>query len=156
MKVRNLIAMLVLGACCAWAQSTMPQTPAPGGQTQTGAGSAPSSMPPRQGPGAMQQMHMQHMQQMQQTITQMQQLLDKMKSDVKQMDPKGQAAMQDNIQMWSMIVQHLQQMRQHMEQMGPGGMGMRGMRPGYRMRMPGGTGPTQPPPPPPPPAEPPK
>ena len=54
--------------------------------------------------------------------------------------------MRDNIQMWSMIVQHLEEMQQHMSHMGSGESGGMGMHEMHHGGMPGERPPPRPPP----------
>ena len=151
MKFRYTIPALLLAASLAFAQSTTPQTPPAGSDAQTGAGAAQGPMQPqRRGPRGMgmQQMHGQHLQEMKDQLTKMHQLLEQMKAGVAKMQPSEQPAMQANVDMWQIVVDHFDQMVQHMSERGPGmGRGMRrgmGAGAGTGSGLPSSTGPTQP------------
>jgi hypothetical protein len=65
--------------------------------------------------------HMQGMQDMSQSVAKMQTLLDQMKTNVAGMSGKQKAAMQANVDLWQMMIDHMKQMSEHMS-----GMGMMG------------------------------
>ncbi len=122
----TVLAVLLLSAV-AFGQSTPPQTPPPGAKAQTGAGATKSQRMPMRG---MQGMSAQNMKAM---VDHFNTLLAKMKTDAAGVtDPAAQALIQDNIQMWQTLVEHMQAMQQHMGGMGPMGRhgnmgGMKGM-----------------------------
>jgi TolA-binding protein len=152
MKVRSVIAGLLLTGAMCFAQTTTPQTPPPGAQGQTGAGATQGATPARPRRGGMdmqgmQQMHQQHLQEAKEQLAKMHQLLDQLKSNVNNMDQKERAYAQANVDLWQMMVSHLDMMVQHMSEMPAGGPrgGMRRHHPGGPGQgMPGSTGPTQP------------
>ncbi len=125
-SISAVVVMMVMWAVVAWGQSTTTQTPPAGAQAGSSAGAAKSTQAtPGQRPGkGMAAMHEQHMQEMKAGITRMQALLAQMRSSYANMDPKDQPAMQANIELWQMMIEHMNQMVQHMEQMGGPGMGM--------------------------------
>ncbi len=127
MRARHFIVIAaMIWAMMAWAQSTTPQTPPAESQAQSGAGAAQSTQtqPGMRAGKGMAGMHEQHMQQMKANMTRMQALLAQMRSAYANMDAKDKPAMQANIEMWQMMVDHMNQMAQHMEQMHGEGMGM--------------------------------
>lgn len=127
----TFLLALTLSTATLFAQTTTPQAPPPGAPAQTGAGAAPSQVPPRR--QKMQQMQEQHMQKMQQQLQQFRTLLDKMKADAaKLQDPAGKQVAQDNIDLWQALYDHMEGMQQMMQQHGGMMMGPGGMRPGPR------------------------
>jgi TolA-binding protein len=120
-----ILAASLLMASIAAAQNA-PQTPPPGNQTGSGSGSADSTMKPGtvhsqrhessgEHAGGMQA---QHMQEMRQGVAKMQALLDQMKANVAGMTGKDKAAMQANVELWQMMIDHMKQMSEHMSGMG--------------------------------------
>lgn len=164
MKLHQLVLAGVLAsAVAAFGQSAPAQTPPPGAQTESGAGAQQNTMgpgmahPPRrgmEGSSEERQMQAQHMQQMRQQVDKMRSVLDQMKTNVAGMSGKDKAAMQANVQLWQMMVDHMDQMVQHMSSMqGQGMMGMRhnmmhgnmkGMKPGDSMQGAGEAAPASP------------
>src|SRR5512147_2689734 len=134
MKVRGVfLAMVVVFASLAWAQNPPSRAPGADVHSHSAAGTA---TPAQKQPGipadeGMAGMREQHMQEMKANLDKMHALLEQMKASVADMDPKDQPAMQANIQMWQMMVDHLDAMTKHMQSMQ--GMDMGGMRD----RMPG-------------------
>ncbi|HYG99509.1 MAG TPA: hypothetical protein VD837_10295 [Terriglobales bacterium] len=130
MRSKWLLAVFLIGTSLGWAQSSASQTPATGGQSGSSAGTQTSGAPrsSMRGTEAGQDrkgMHAQHMQAMQNDLAKMRSLLDQMKSNVAGMNAKDRAAMQPNVQLWQMLIDHMGQMTQHMSAMqGQGGMGM--------------------------------
>jgi len=149
MNVRNLVLTAVLvTAVAGWSQSQPAQTPPQGAQQQSGAGMQ-KPMGSGMAKGQMKGMQAQHMQEMKESLAKMRTLLDQMKANAAGMSGKDKAAMEDNVQLWEMMLQHMEQMQQHMSAMQGRMMhqgGKRQMRP-MAPQKPG----TPPPPPPPPP-----
>jgi TolA-binding protein len=108
MKITGLIlAACLLMTSVAWGQSAAPQTP-------------PAQPPQRGMEGSSEdqhRMHQHHMQAMGENIARMQALLDQMKSNVEGMTGKDKAAMQANVELWQMMIDHMKQMSQHMQGM---------------------------------------
>lgn len=124
MKARLIVVMVLVCGTMLWAQSTTPKTPPANTQTETGAGTAKSTQKTpsqRAGKSNWQAMHAQRLQEFKADLQKMQSLLDEMKSSVANMDAKDQPAMQANVQMWQMMVDHFSGMVQHMSEMPPGG-----------------------------------
>jgi TolA-binding protein len=120
MKLRSIALAALLGcSSLVLAQGTTPQTPPAGTDTQSSAGSAQSTAPGTRGA-----MHAQHMAAFKQQVTKMQALLDQMKSNVGSMSGASKTAMEANVQLWQMMIDHMNQMADQMSMMG-GGMGMR-------------------------------
>jgi class III cytochrome C family protein len=134
MKARSMLfPAMVVFASMVWAQTTPAQAPSADIHSHSAAGTAKPAekqpgMPADQGMAGMRE---QHMQEMKANLAKMHALLDQMKTSAAGMDPKDQQAMQVNIQMWQMMIDHLDAMAQHMQSMQ--GMGMGGMHD----RMPG-------------------
>lgn len=142
MQRHRLVIVGVLGAALtAWSQGAQ-QAPPTGTQSSTGAGAEKSTMGPGMHEGAAHgmksgaqgQMHAQHMQEVQQSIAKMRGLLEQMKSNAAGLSGKDKAAMDANVQLWQMMIDHMDQMAQHMSSMeGHGSMqmhhgGMHGMQ----------------------------
>ncbi|MFB3814618.1 MAG: hypothetical protein ACE14L_10945 [Terriglobales bacterium] len=127
MNVRKLMLTVILLAATALTQSTTPQTPPPGSQGQTGADPSTSTQHEHGQPAtgtSRSAMRMQHMQQARADLERMKALLSQMRATYGSMDPKNQPAMQANIELWQLMINHMDQMISHMEQMG--GMGTMG------------------------------
>ncbi len=133
MKARGVLLAMVVVLSLARAQNTPPQAPRADVHSHSAASTA---KPPQKQPGmptdkGMAGMREQHMQEMKANLDKMHALLEQMKASVAGMDPKDQPAMQANIQMWQIMVDHLDTMTQHMQSMQ--GLDMGGMHD----RMPG-------------------
>jgi hypothetical protein len=141
MKARNCLLIVALAfPLLLCAQNTTPETPATP-QTQTQSGTMHRGMKNSQGGADMRAMHEQHMQEMKQNIAKMKTLLEQMKTNAAGLSGKDKAAMDANVQLWQMMIDHMDQMMNHMGMMGSG-MNGRGMKHNHGA----------PPPPPPPPA----
>jgi hypothetical protein len=133
--VKKRIALFVVALTIPlllFAQSTTP-APEANPQTQTGPGSAvpPGSMhhpgmQGAQGNANMRAMHEKHMQEMEQNLAKMKTLLEQMKSNAADLKGKDKAAMDANVQLWQMMIDHMEQMMKHMSSMGMMGPGMEG------------------------------
>ncbi len=140
MRLRSLLlAGAVAIATLASAQSTTPQPP-PASADKSSA--QPGAM--RQGQDGMGAMHGQHTQDMKQSIARMKALLDLMKANAAGLSGKEKAAMDANVQLWQMMIDHMEEMANHMGMMNMD-MG-HGQKPMPQHPM----GPMPPPPPPPP------
>ncbi len=99
--------------------------------------------PPQPGMGGMNgmaAMHQQHMQEMQTLLTRMSGMLSQMRANVAVMNPKDQPAMNTDIQLWQLVIDHMQDEMQHMQSMHSGmGEGMGGMQ--HHHPTPGGSPP---------------
>ena len=154
MKLRNVLLVVTIAIpLLVCAQSTTPQARPAGTETQTGSGSAQSTMQPgamHHGHGAqagdMHAMHEHEMAQMKEQIAKMRALLDQMKTNVAGMKGKDKDAMQANAELWQMMIDHMDQMMQHMSSMGM-------MGPGHMQPMGKSVPLVSPPPPPPPPQQ---
>lgn len=131
MKSSKLLLAVVMSlAPLAWTQSTTPQTPPPGAQTGSSAGSQSSTAPrpPQRGMEGSSEDRMrmqQHMQAMQNDLAKMRSLLEQMKSSAAGLSGNEKTAMEANVQLWQMMIDHMSQMAEHMSSM-QGGMGMSG------------------------------
>lgn len=104
-----LLAVVMSAVSLTWAQSTAPRPPQRGTE-----GSSENRMDMQQ-----------HMQSMQKDLVKMRSLLDQMKANTASLTGKEKAAMEANVQLWQMMVDHMSQMVEHMQSMeGHGGMGM--------------------------------
>jgi hypothetical protein len=112
------VLFLFAATCAASAQTSTPQTPPPSAQGQTGAGTAQGTAP-RGRMGGMRGMGMnqQHLQQMQADLNHMHALLNSMRANLSSMSPKDQPAMQSNVEMWQIMVNHMDSMMQHVQMM---------------------------------------
>lgn len=69
----------------------------------------------------------QHMQSMQKDLAKMRSLVDQMKTSSGSLTGNEKSAMEANVQLWQMMVDHMSEMAEHMQSMqGRGGMGMSG------------------------------
>jgi Class III cytochrome C family len=129
MKTRSMFfSVFVVFTSMVWAQYTLAQAPSADVHSHSATDTA---KPAQEQPGmpadkSTAGMREQHMQEMKANLDKMHALLEKMKTSVAGMDPKDQPAMQANIQMWQMMIDHLDAMTQHMQSMQ--GMDMGGMR----------------------------
>lgn len=135
MRIRAIALAAVLG-CSSWiaAQSTAPQTPPAGAQGQSAAGREQGSTPAgnagmhhTMSQNDMAPMHAREMEAMRQQVAKMQTLLDQMKANVDGLSGANKTAMQANVQLWQMMIDHMKQMVQHMSSMGGMMMQPRGM-----------------------------
>jgi hypothetical protein len=150
--VKHLAVMIALTAGLVWAQSTTSQTPPPSAQGESAAGSTKSTQTqpgarPGRPMGQSQDMHHQQMQDIQASLAKMHALLNSMRAGYATMNTKDQPAMQANIEMWQLMLDHMDRMMQHMQSM-EGGMGAGGGMPhhhgGMGMRPEGPASPPQP------------
>lgn len=120
MKLRNVLFVVALAIplllCAQDTSSAPPAAP----QTQTGSGTMHHQMSGAQGDANMQAMHEQHMQEMKQGIAKMKTLLEQMKTNAAGLSGKDKAAMDANVQLWQMMIDHMDEMMNHMGMMGPG------------------------------------
>jgi hypothetical protein len=122
--VKHVAVMIAITAGLVWAQSTTPQTP-PSTQGGSAAGQTQPEARPGGRMGGSQEMHGQEMQEIQASLARMHALLNSMRAGYSTMDTKDQPAMQANIEMWQMMLDHMDRMVQHMQSM-QGGMGPAG------------------------------
>jgi hypothetical protein len=116
LEMKMLFAAVLLFSTLVLAQTAPPKTSSAGAKTQSGAASSQRHMM-----GGMQGMQGMGGPDMKAMVDHFQHLLAKMKADATSVtDPNAQVVMQDNIEMWQTLVEHMQAMQQHMG----GGMGM--------------------------------
>ncbi len=115
--VRKLIVVMVLMALPLFAQESTQQNPSPG--------TTPGAMPQHhhksagmQSSGDMHAMHEKHMQEMKQNIAKMKALLQEMKTNAAGLSGKEKAAMDANVQLWQMMIDHMEEMMNNMSMMG--------------------------------------
>jgi hypothetical protein len=106
--------LILLGTALAWAQN-------PPASSSTAPAQTPSSGQGHDMAG-MQQMHQQEMQDIQATLQKMHALLNSMRAAYSGMETRDQPAMQANIEMWQLMVDHMDKMVQRMQSMEHGGM----------------------------------
>jgi hypothetical protein len=154
MKLRITLLVVALTVPLLISAQSTPQQPGPPPQTQGGPGSPmqPGTMqhPGMGGPQGndnMRAMHEKQIREMKQNIAKMKTLLEQMKTNAAGLTGKDKAAMDANVQLWQMMIDHMDQMVNHMSSMGMMGPGMGG--PGMMRNhgaMPGGKMPPPPPP----------
>jgi hypothetical protein len=111
MKFRNLLFTCIIGAVSLATAQSAPRPPQRGTE---GSSEDRTRM-------------QQHMQSMQKDLAKMRSLLDQMKTNTAAFTGKEKAAMEANVQLWQMMVDHMSQMAEHMQSMqGHGAMGMSG------------------------------
>ncbi len=114
--IRKLILTVVLMALPVFAQNTTQQNPSPG-TTPGGMAEHHHKSAGMQSSGGMQAMHEKQMQEMKQNIDKMKALLQDMKTNVAGLSGKEKAAMDANVQLWQMMIDHMEQMMNNMSMM---------------------------------------
>ncbi len=120
--IRELIVAVALMAIPLFAQDTTQQNPSPG--TTPGGMAEHHHKSAGMQSGDMHAMHEKHMQEMKQNIAKMKALLQDMKANAAGLSGKEKAAMDANVQLWQMMIDHMEQMMNNMSMMGSmhGGM----------------------------------
>ena len=114
--IRKLIVAVALMSVALFAQDSTQQNPSPG--------TTPGGMPQHHHKSAgmqssdMRAMHEKHMQEMKQNLDKMKALLQDMKTNAAGLNGKEKAAMDANVQLWQMMIDHMEQMMNNMSMMG--------------------------------------